>query len=710
MGIKGCSPGTVIWSASNMTFKSIHNLNVGKRIDVDGNLLAWKLGMTKPISDVISLMASFLKTVANYGGFEITVIFDGDVRPDCKRASWSRRKHRELDSINKQYCRFKALEVGRKMSSSSLDAFEIKKYTHEFREFSKFAKSLETKSKRNIDIPPDMPQRLSERLMMIGACDKGPNGGYVVEHIIKAKFQADSVIAHRSVNGKSDFILSEDTDFFGLLGSKCILIKKITFPKSKNQINILNDTKFIIAGACNKRMVEFKHIIDSSTLLSIEDKAVEWLVAATPILSYSNPFLRGMVALTLGCDILLNGVRDIGIVKLQKEIDKYATEEEAFLGVKELMMQSMKVNEAIVETLLASFLYEPGVTVTDEVDIVDDEKESESIDTAQKQSSLYIIDAPTSLPTYLESYVIENENVEVNHSGPEICVCKGGINGSKPHKYLMFEGSYTCAVCNDVFCEMCVFIPEADKRDGPKQKNKKIYYEECNKITCLDCFRFHRTGTKETFTQTSDLISVEDMRKQLNKKCGLQLAYNPDMMIETVDLYDYYISAPDSAMNMISSRIQTHVKFPILHSNIINEYDAGKESSFRLLCSFDVREGGRFISDESLLSNDKVVDVMILLSSILEQRTDATVQQKNDIGEYHYLPTIFHNFAFYSRVDSGYRLLDRAARHACDPKTPSFLNAKCDFFEYEGTLNAIKTFISILVCSKLDSYVQTRQV
>ena len=58
-------------------------------------------------------------------------------------------------------------------------------------------------------------------------------------------------------------------------------------------------------------------------------------------------------------------------------------------------------------------------------------------------------------------------------------------------------------------------------------------------------------------------------------------------------------------------------------------------------------------------------------------------QSDSDIGEYTHLPTMLLNFAYHCRVDSGYRLLDRCARHSCDPKTPSFIDASADLFRYE---------------------------
>jgi hypothetical protein len=42
------------------------------------------------------------------------------------------------------------------------------------------------------------------------------------------------------------------------------------------------------------------------------------------------------------------------------------------------------------------------------------------------------------------------------------------------------------------------------------------------------------------------------------------------------------------------------------------------------------------------------------------------------------------NFAFKSRIDSGYCLLDRCARHACDPRTKSLLRTSAKLFKYNG--------------------------
>ena len=88
MGIKGCQPCKVLWVANGLTLKSLKDLGVGNRIDIDGNALAYKLGAGKAIKEVIHLMALFLRDLAHSGGFVVTVVIDGDECPDCKQVSW----------------------------------------------------------------------------------------------------------------------------------------------------------------------------------------------------------------------------------------------------------------------------------------------------------------------------------------------------------------------------------------------------------------------------------------------------------------------------------------------------------------------------------------------------------------------------------------------------------------------------------------------
>ena len=230
MGISGCAPKKVLWIGSKLTLSSLKHLDLGNKIDVDGNALAWKLGAGKSIHEVVHLMSVHLKEIAHSGGFVITVVIDGDGRPDCKRDSWNRKKQRDLDDMNRMYCRLKALELNAKSDNGDMnieDRSNLDLYMKE-------ASSLEKKVQRSLVLPTDFGQRLSDKLMMINACLANENGGFVQEHILKAKFQADSVIARRAIEKQNDFILSEDTDFAALLGPDCILIKNIQYKKGQS--------------------------------------------------------------------------------------------------------------------------------------------------------------------------------------------------------------------------------------------------------------------------------------------------------------------------------------------------------------------------------------------------------------------------------------------------------------------------------------------
>ena len=60
---------------------------------------------------------------------------------------------------------------------------------------------------------------------MIDACVLNENGGYFVKScVITSRFQADSFIAYCLMSNLSDFIYGEDSDYFVLLGSNCLLM------------------------------------------------------------------------------------------------------------------------------------------------------------------------------------------------------------------------------------------------------------------------------------------------------------------------------------------------------------------------------------------------------------------------------------------------------------------------------------------------------
>ena len=175
-------------------------------------------------------MAQHLKQLAHIGGFIVTVIFDGVKRPDCKRASLNRRKKRFLSNANRMYCQLKMSQLKSKYQKDGND--EVKK---QLEEYSSECKKLERANRQSLTIPDNIAILFSERLMMNNACCPNENGGYVEEKVLTATFQADSLIASRSKHNLNDLIYRNDSDYFALLGSKCLLFWDMK--KNKEQSN-----------------------------------------------------------------------------------------------------------------------------------------------------------------------------------------------------------------------------------------------------------------------------------------------------------------------------------------------------------------------------------------------------------------------------------------------------------------------------------------
>jgi hypothetical protein len=470
MGINGCATKKALWLATGLTLKSLKDLNIGNKIDVDGNALAWKIGCGKSVQEVIQLMASFLKVLAHSGGFNVTIILDGQ-RPDCKRDTWFRQKERKLDEINKLFCRLKAIELDKKTDKDSIIAFNS---------FNSEAKRLEKKNSRFVTFPSDFSDRLSERLMMINACSLNENGGIVNEQVIKAKFQADSLIAKRSVDSKSNFILADDSDFAALLGKKCILIKNIKQiygtdkgrgRRSKwkeNESSELHDSTLFsvdMVGSCNERMQELKTRLDEN---SIYHNDQQWNKAETPIFRYKSNRLRATIALILGCDVYKDGLKNTGRAKVHKVVEDIlqngGTEYDAEKKLQMMFIDGHndKLNETTMDTLVMSFLYEPGIDGSNDMS----NNAINATNDVIGPSSYIFDDVPQCFPRFLHIFAGTNAIVD----GPEVLVCNGSsLNGMKKHSYLAFEGAIECSVCHGRFCKSCSFVPKMDKK-----KTKKV--------------------------------------------------------------------------------------------------------------------------------------------------------------------------------------------------------------------------------------------
>ena len=412
--------------ATGLTLRSIKSsLGVGNRIDVDGSWLFYHLqkGGERLMEDIVGEMATLLTQIAHCGGFKVTVIMDGDARPDCKRATWERRKNIHLKNINRMYCRFKVLELSSRLENDEMNGEKRQEVQNELCLFNEAAKSLESKAGITA-LRNNFCNLLLLRLSKRNAFEMNENGGFVTPFIIKAKFQADYVIALRSKQMKNDFIFSADTDFAALLGNECLMITHVkntgsSFLKKKKNDENNNDKEkkevmfdasafeVALSGPSNKKMMELQQRLEGDSVGSKRssrrcNKKVVWTKAKLPLFEDKPQRLRALIALAMGCDVF-HGVKNCGpstiekALKLEKEKNGPLSDSALTDAFQSFLEKELKkcvdddkntTTQHLMDTLVEAFLCEPGV-VTEEVslqensnvdDVFDDENNEEEED------------------------------------------------------------------------------------------------------------------------------------------------------------------------------------------------------------------------------------------------------------------------------------------------------------------------------------------
>ena len=715
--IMGLNSSTKIkWKATGLTVKSVQDLSLGRRIDVDDNALAFKMhNSNKLLSETLYLMAHHLKQLAFSGGFIITVIFDGSFRPDCKRASLNRRKKSCIDDANRFFCRFKALELSSKVEKGDSGVKEaLALYNAE-------CAKLESSCSKQLIIPENVGQLFSERLMMTEACSPNENGGYVLERVLTSAFQADALIARRFKGGLSDLIYGNDSDYFVLLGADCIMMWNMKLSKRKSgrgrkrkeqsrddngETYDATSLEVELYGASNEKMKKYKEKLEATS--PTLPKNLNWVEAKHPFFKSFDPVFRVIVAIILGCDVY-DGIKGWGPSKIEVKINDIRKKSSSTMSDSDLVPSLMSsiclainADENVIDTLISSFIYEPGIVNEDKSLLDDVLLPGDDINTHEARSNgtsvveeKYVHQPPDDFifPTYLKSFDVRSQTHDnhdnpstssspTQHYGPPLFQCKS-FNGYRPHFFMQHEGRHQCAKCSEHFCKTCSFLPQDDKT---KRKNSEfpVYYKSgCDVVLCLDCFKSTRHGENQVNDElATSSVPLERMRRILNEKVGLQLSVDDISPVEVMDMYHMYIASPTNSRDAIHlASASSRIKFPFFPSQFIDDdkkiVRVGKEP-------FDLTDGGRFISDPQTIPDHHISSVLNILASLLRYDEESLPQNDNVyVGKYDYLPTLFLTMAYYSRVDSGYRLLDRCARHTCDPKGPSIINQAAQFFEYE---------------------------
>ena len=107
----------------------------------------------------------------------------------------------------------------------------------------------------------------------------------------------------------------------------------------------------------------------------------------------------------------------------------------------------------------------------------------------------------------------------------------------------------------------------------------------------------------------------------------------------------------------------------------------------KAICNIDFCDGGRFISNQSQISEDEMLPAVLeLFASLVEYKNNFKFT-KFDHKVYKALPSYFVHIANGSRPDSGFRLLRRCTRHSMDTQVHNIQETRGTLFQNEsGTI------------------------
>ena len=692
MGIKSASK--IISSCKNLTVKDIkdalnaviqqqHNVDENEPsapslsetvpnqqlvIDVDCNWVACYLGGTKTPTNAPSATADFLEVLSNYG-FIVNPICDGQSRHFTKRASIDRVANREKCKIDAFESRYSLLNIIQQINNE-VDAAKKEELQKKRDDLIKRIKSLENKCK-NIGLSPTFASDLMNELEVRGSHNVNDNHG-IVECVKIGLFQADSVIAKRAVQSKSHLIISSDTDFFTMIGQKCILVRGFKLERGKgghrNNIDMMKLVNLEL-GVCSKTMME----VVVGSFNREENKNIAIKKAEYPVLDFADPLLRSTIAVILGSDVFIGGIPKIGIAKLFNQVKLLYNEGHSGDNVTSELRKwacekdkNVMLDAQSLEVFVQALIYEPANEVTLEGNII--------FESQDQYSYIHPCFKPNDIQSpYLQDFIycdLEQEKEEIDLHA-DLCYCLGPTTTrSSTNRHVVFKNEVKkCKECNERVCQSC---------------NKSGF--------CLPCYCSQMMEVRDAGVDCDnprqiqhDFMTINEMMSAIqNKGYDLDASATPDVIEE---LYDSLIVGKQ--LEYINDSDLDKVVYPILPSDTVDriqkasDRDASDED-IDIICNIPFSEGGRFIADPKEIPDEILPKVLELFATLVEYT--GVKYTKFDHTIYSVLPSYFVEIAYGSRTASGHRLLRRTTRHAMDSKAHPLTEKDAILFKSNDTI------------------------
>ena len=585
-------------------------------VTIDASLIGYKyLGTSLHPSDGVYLICSAL---ANRN-IDVLIMCDPPTRHHSKRAHHQRVGKKEKDKLKLMLCRLE-------LSCAGDDAGKIQQITDDIQKLEK--------GECRSSLPADFVSRLQELVAKYESLGKGE---ITVE---VAPFQADPSIADIALRGGCEAILSGDSDFAMYVGPggadnlSDIMIRDIKINQKQSTITCCT----LVTG---QRAVA---TYINNILLN------RGLTAAFPIEpkfplfdGVTDPNMRALIALALGCDALPGGVPGVGASSLHNILSTCNNSSEAHVELATKLANQKKALVKEPKALLClanSLVYEKT-----------------------KSDVGYMHGIPTSIEKYNKAFASEHTEVV---EGPPIIVCKG-CDGTA-HEFLEAEGVSLCMTCKASLCRFCTWDE---------------LIEGLPHTFCIECKRYSIAGNDDT-------TSERDMRQFLKEH-----AVNVPVGATYTEVLGLFRRFNDDEHAIFAEDIDS-VKYPLFPTSTLNNLHESN-NIIQQIKSASLRHIGVLIR-----SSEVEPTVVTGLVHLLASLTDIQTRQKGDsLSCTHAVSQNLIKMARNARIHSSQRLIDRSLRHATDIASPDILDGLLSLGRCRESSNDCKGDVCIIIHNKV---------
>ena len=382
-------------------------------------------------------------------GFAVTVICDGEKRHHTKRATTKRFTENYQMMLDHQRYKCMLIQCCSSSHTNNITSEEKEK-------LEKKIKSLERKlNEPMIDVGNELFNRIiSEVQKLTGEFN---DIDFNQLEILQAEFQADSVIAYRSIRTLNDVVFSSDTDQSVLVAGDCCCVNVYKLIHNNNKKSLENVSLF---SPSRETILSIVRVIN----ISMDSPKIK--LAKYPIFDHVfQEEVRALFAVGIGCDVYLSGIKNITprvIFDFMNQPKNGPNETPTSLYDQIIQLYTTKKfsknnlnNDEVspfctfLNVLVQSYLFEPANFRTS----------GENIN--QQSNNLYIHGKkPLSLHPYNEDFYLNGRGIVVNddiivHTSVDCCFDVArcvGVGDGRSHIFMKQEGMYSCRQCQCCVC------------------------------------------------------------------------------------------------------------------------------------------------------------------------------------------------------------------------------------------------------------------